>query len=130
MGRAEAEELRAKPGASRMIYSIRSFAEQQVLWAWGDEEGMLFMQDAQGKTVLPVWPDRLLAEIECSGSPGEAPVEVALARFLEVWLPQLDIDGEGIAIFPVDDRIAVSMTTAEFRATISAAGRRVGKADA
>ncbi|MFI6784821.1 DUF2750 domain-containing protein [Micromonospora sp. NPDC050276] len=124
MDRAEAEKLRAKTGASRMIYSIRSFVEKQALWAWGDEEGTLFMQDAQGTNVLPVWPDPLLAEIECAGPSGEAPVEVSLERFLEVWLPQLEVDSEGIAIFPVDDRIAVSMTTAEFRAKVFAAGRR------
>lgn len=122
----EAVELRAKSGASRMVFFIKSIVASGMLCSWGDEEDLLFIEDADGLTVLPVWSHPTFAILEhARRSLNECPVEVTLDRFIEVWLPQLERDGLGIAVFPVENRIAVSLTPAQFRSKIDAERRRI-----
>jgi hypothetical protein len=127
----QADELRQKNGASRLMSFLRTVAQSGVLYAWGDDDGVEYMEDASGMAVVPLWSHPLLAEREFRGDPDDAngPVAVPLDRFIDVWLPSLDQAGEGIAIFPSKGRIAVTLTPAEFRSKIAAECRRLGVAN-
>ena len=121
---AEVTRLRELKGASRLVTTVQTIARTGVLWVWGDDEETTFTEDADGITVLPLWPYASLAEAEYGGeNPDEHPIEVKLDRFLEVWLPQLEGDGDAIAVFPSGGRIAVTLDPAEFRSKITAARR-------
>jgi hypothetical protein len=125
----EAQRLRELKGASRTTRTFEILADTGVLWVWGDDDDTLFMQDADGTGVLPVWPYAALARVECEGAAsGEHPIDVAVDRFIEVWLPQIEDDKMGVAVFPVNGRIAVTLTAAEFRSKIAAARRARGPA--
>lgn len=119
----EVSRLRALRGAARTTMTLNTIAATGVLWVWGDHEDTLFTEDADGTTVLPVWPHAALAEAECGGDPTEHPIEVALDRFLEVWLPQLAEDDAAIAVCPVENRIAVTLDRDEFASKIAVARR-------
>jgi hypothetical protein len=121
----EVARLRGLKGPGRLLTTIDTVASTGVLWVWGDDEDTLFTEDADGITVLPVWPWAALAEAEAAGDdPAEHPIEVKLDRFLDVWLPQLEEDGDAIAVFPSEGRIAVTLTPDEFRSKIAAAMRK------
>ncbi|MGW3961042.1 DUF2750 domain-containing protein [Amycolatopsis sp. NPDC005003] len=111
----------AKPGASRALYLVRSVVASGLICAWGDDEDTAMMEDSEGRVVVPVWPHPEFAIREFGPvTPDEKPVPADLDRFLEVWLPGLEEDGYGLAVFPVDDRIAVTWTPAEFASKIRA----------
>ncbi|MBE8521148.1 DUF2750 domain-containing protein [Amycolatopsis sp. H6(2020)] len=80
---------RAKPGAPRAPYLVRSVVGSGLICAWGDDEDTAMMEDSEGRVMVPVWPH-----------------------------PEFAI--RGLAIFPVDDRIAVTWAPREFAAKIRA----------
>ncbi len=117
----EADLWSAKPGASRALYLVRSVVASGLICAWGDDEDTAVMADSEGRVVVPVWPHPEFAIREFGPvTPDEKPVPADLDRFLEVWLPGLTEDGYGVAVFPVDDRIAVTWTPAQFASKVRA----------
>jgi hypothetical protein len=121
---AEVARLRDLDGPGRLTATIETMARSGVVWVWGEEDDILFTEDVGRATVLPVFPRAALAEAEFAGDdPAEQPIGIKLDRFLGEWLPQLEDDRAGIAVFPVEDRIAATLTPDEFRSRIAAARR-------
>ncbi|MFI9816049.1 DUF2750 domain-containing protein [Saccharothrix variisporea] len=113
----------ARGGALRLKYFLESVVASGALCMWGDDEGMSLMEDGDGDVVVPVWSHPAFAEREMrsSAEPGEGVIPLELGRFLDVTLPSIQEQGLGLAVFPVDDRIAATLTPAQFRSKIAAA---------
>ncbi len=122
--RGEAERLRGLDSAARVARTFEVIAGRGALWVWGDEDEILFTEDATRRTLLPIWPHATVARLENEGDvDGEHAIRIPVEVFLEEWLPQLSDDDADIAIFPVEDRHAAILTLAEFRARMTAALR-------
>ena len=117
--RGEAERLRRLDEATRVARTFEVIAENGALWVWGDEDEILFTEDAKRRTILPVWPHATVARLENEGEvAGEHAIRISAKVFLKEWLPQLEEDDADIAIFPVEERNAAILTLAEFRARL------------
>ena len=125
ISRAQAERLRGLAEAARVTTTFEILADQGALWVWGDEDETLFTEDAERRTLLPIWPHATLARLENEGEvDGEHAIRVPVDVFLQQWLPQLEEDDADIAVFPVEDHSAAVLTLAEFRSRMTAAPRR------
>lgn len=124
VSRREAERLRGLAEAARVARTFEILADQGALWVWGDEDEILFTEDARRTTLLPIWPHATVARLENEGEvDGEHAIKIPVEVFLREWLPQLKDDDAGIAIFPVEERNAAILTLAEFRSRMTAALR-------
>jgi hypothetical protein len=124
ISRGEAERLRGLDEATRVARTFEVIAGKGALWVWGDEDEILFTEDATRRTLLPVWPHATVARLENEGEvAGEHAIRIPAEVFLKEWLPQLDEDNADIAIFPVEERNAAILTLAEFRSRMTAALR-------
>jgi hypothetical protein len=120
----EAERLRGLAEAARVALTFEVLADRGALWVWGDEDEILFTEDARRNTLLPIWPHATVARIENEGEvDGEHAIRILMPVFLKEWLPQLEDDDAGIAIFPVEERNAAVLTLGEFRSRMTAALR-------
>jgi Protein of unknown function (DUF2750) len=121
LSRREAERLRALTEAARAARTFEVLAEQGALWVWGDEDEILFTEDARRTTLLPIWPYATVARLENEGEvDGEHAIKIPMDVFLNEWLPQLKDDNATIAIFPVEEQNAATLTLDEFRSTMTA----------
>jgi hypothetical protein len=110
--------------AARVATTFEVLADRGALWVWGDEDEILFTEDARRTTLLPIWPHATVARIENEGEvDGEHAIRIPLPVFLSEWLPQLKDDDAGIAVFPVEERPAAILTLGEFRSRLAAAQR-------
>ncbi|MET0492665.1 MAG: DUF2750 domain-containing protein [Actinoplanes sp.] len=117
--RGEAERLRKLDETARVARTFEVIAEKGALWVWGDEDEILFTEDAKRRTLLPVWPHATVARLENEGEvAGEHAIRISAKVFLKEWLPQLEEDDADIAIFPVEERNAAILTLAEFRSRL------------
>jgi hypothetical protein len=124
ISRGQAEQLRRLNGTARVARTFEVLADRGVLWVWGDEDETLFTEDAERRTLLPIWPHATLARLENDGEvDGEYAIRVPVEVFLKEWLPQLEEDDARIAIFPAEDQNAAILTLAEFRSRMTAALR-------
>jgi hypothetical protein len=125
ISRGQAERLRGLDGAARVATTFEVLAETAALWVWGDEDETLFTEDAKRRTLLPIWPYAMTARLENEGEvDGEHAIRIPIRVFLDEWLPQLAEDDADIAIFPVEERSAETVTLDEFRSRVTAALRR------
>ncbi|MFI5933967.1 DUF2750 domain-containing protein [Actinoplanes sp. NPDC051494] len=119
ISRGEAERLRAGSTADRVTRTFEVLADKGALWVWGEEDDILFTEDAARRTMLPIWPYPALARLEHEGDvDGEHAIRIPVDVFLKEWLPQLEDDDADIAIFPVEERPAETLTPAEFRSRL------------
>jgi hypothetical protein len=124
ISRGEADKLRRLAEEARVTRTFEVIADRGALWVWGDEDEILFTEDAARRTLLPIWPHATVARLENEGEvDGERAIRIAADVFLKEWLPQLEEDDADIAIFPVEDQHAAVLTRAEFRARMTAALR-------
>ncbi|AGZ42990.1 DUF2750 domain-containing protein [Actinoplanes friuliensis] len=124
ISRGEAERLRGLDDAARVARTFEVIAGRGELWVWGDEDEILFTEDARRRTLLPIWPHATVARLENEGDvPGEHAIRIAADVFLKEWLPQLEDDRADIAIFPVEENNAAVLTLAEFHSRMTAALR-------
>ena len=124
ISRGEAERLRRLDEATRMARTFEIIADRGALWVWGDEDEILFTEDAARRTLLPIWPHATVARLENEGEvDGEHAIKISVPVFLTEWLPQLKEDDAEIAIFPVEERNAAILTLDEFRSRMTAALR-------
>ena len=56
VSRREAERLRGMDAPARVARTFEVLAETGALWVWGDEDEILFTEDARRTTLLPIWP--------------------------------------------------------------------------
>ena len=119
ISRGQAERLRGLDEAARVARTFEVLAENGALWVWGDEDEILFTEDATRRTLLPIWPHATVARLENEGEvDGEHAIRIPLNVFLKEWLPQLKEDDADISIFPVEERSAAVVTLAEFRSRL------------
>jgi hypothetical protein len=122
VSRREAERLRGMDEAARVARTFEVLADTGALWVWGDEDEILFTEDARRTTLLPIWPHATVARLENEGEvDGEHAIRIPVEVFLREWLPQLKDDDADIAIFPVEERNAAILTRKEFRLRMTAA---------
>jgi hypothetical protein len=122
VSRREAERVRGLAATSRVDRTFEVLAQQGALWVWGDEDEILFTEDARRNTLLPIWPHATVARLENEGEvDGEHAIRISLDVFLTEWLSQLKEDDADIAICPVEERNAVVLTLDEFRSRMTAA---------
>ncbi|GAA3344978.1 hypothetical protein GCM10020358_50310 [Amorphoplanes nipponensis] len=127
ISRREAERLRGLDDAARVAGTFEVIAARGALWVWGDEDEILFTEDARRRTLLPIWPHATVARLENEGEvDGEHAIRIPAEVFLAEWLPQLREDDADIAIFPVEERSAAVLPLAEFGSRLTAALRRNG----
>ncbi|MFB9693613.1 DUF2750 domain-containing protein [Amorphoplanes digitatis] len=107
-----------------MTRTFEVIADKGALWVWGDEDEILFTEDARRRTLLPIWPHATVARLENEGDvDGEHAIRIPADVFLRDWLPQLREDDADIAVFPVEEHNATVLTLDEFRARMTAALR-------
>jgi hypothetical protein len=124
VSRREAERLRGLADDARVARTFEVLADTGALWVWGDEDEILFTEDARRTTLLPIWPHATVARLENEGEvEGEHAIKIPVAVFLKEWLPQLKDDDADIAIFPVEEQNAAILTRDEFRSRMTAALR-------
>ena len=124
VSRREAERLRGMDEDARVARTFEVLADTGALWVWGDEDEILFTEDARRTTLLPIWPHATVARLENEGEvDGEHAIRIPVEVFLAEWLPQLKDDDADIAIFPVEERNAAILTLDEFRSRMTAALR-------
>ncbi|GID90714.1 hypothetical protein Adi01nite_01260 [Amorphoplanes digitatis] len=124
ISRGEAERLRRLDEAARVTRTFEVIADKGALWVWGDEDEILFTEDARRRTLLPIWPHATVARLENEGDvDGEHAIRIPADVFLRDWLPQLREDDADIAVFPVEEHNATVLTLDEFRARMTAALR-------
>lgn len=122
VSRREAERLRGMDADARVARTFEALADTGGLWVWGDEDEILFTEDARRTTLLPIWPHATVARLENEGEvDGEHAIRIPVDVFLKEWLPQLKDDDADIAIFPVEERNAAILTRGEFRRRMTAA---------
>ncbi|MEU4242477.1 DUF2750 domain-containing protein [Actinoplanes sp. NPDC026619] len=124
VSRREAERLRGQAAEARVAATFEAIADQGALWVWGDEDEILFTEDARRTTLLPIWPYATVARLENEGEvDGEHAIRIPVDVFLAEWLPQLKDDDADISIFPVEERNTSILTRDEFRSRMTAALR-------
>lgn len=124
ISRGEAQRLRGLDDAARLDRTFEIIAGEGALWVWGDEDEVLFTEDGERRTLLPVWPHATVARLENEGEvAGEHAIRIRTDTFLNEWLPQLEEDDARIAVFPVEDRNAAVLTLADFRSRLTDARR-------
>ncbi|WP_052721204.1 DUF2750 domain-containing protein [Actinoplanes rectilineatus] len=116
ISRGEAQRLRGLDGTARLGRTFEIIADRGALWVWGDEDEVLFTENGERRTLLPVWPHATVARMENEGEvKGEHAIRIPVKEFLTEWLPQLEEDEALIAVFPVEDEHAAVLTLDEFR---------------
>jgi hypothetical protein len=109
---------------ARVARTFEVLAGTGALWVWGDEDEILFTEDARRTTLLPIWPHATVARLENEGEvDGEHAIRIPVDVFLREWLPQLKDDNADIAVFPVEERPAAVLSRDEFRSRMTAALR-------
>ncbi len=122
VSRREAERLRGMDAAARVARTFEGIAGTGGVWVWGDEDEILFTEDARRTTLLPIWPYATVARLENEGEvDGEHAIRISVEMFLKDWLPNLRDDRAGIAIFPVEELNAAILTLDEFQSRMTAA---------
>ena len=64
ISRGQAERLRGLDEAARVGRTFEVLADKGALWVWGDEDETLFTEDADRRTLLPIWPHATVARLE------------------------------------------------------------------
>jgi hypothetical protein len=124
ISRGQAERLRGLDEAARAAKTFELLAGNGAVWVWGDEDEILFTENGERRTLLPIWPHATVARLENEGEvSGEHAIRIPVKVFLDEWLPQLKDDDAAIAVFPVEDRHAAVLELDEFRSRMTAALR-------
>ena len=88
------------PTAQRYTYFIQRVCDWEEVWTLRAEDGYVVMGDNVGNQYIPVWPAaRFAAQY---GGAGEEPAAIALDVWIERWLPGMERDQTGVAVFPVE----------------------------
>ena len=107
LSETEFDVVSALPGEKRYEYFVKKAADWDAVWALGDEDTFTGAADAEGRTLLPVWPHRSFAEACALDEWKNAtPVELDLSEFKDV-LEDLRDKGSLVAVFQTPDGKAV-----------------------
>ncbi len=79
---SELATLPTLPTSERIYYFLTRAIECEEIWGLSDGAGWI-MREAEGKTILSVWPYESLART-CNDDPDLYPNSISLERFLEI----------------------------------------------
>lgn len=97
----EIAAVSALAGPERYSHFIRRVADWEEVWGLKDEGGWVLMHDNDGRRIMPFWPHVRYAEVMATGVWESCkPAGIALADFLEAWLPGMSGDGLYAAVLP------------------------------
>jgi hypothetical protein len=89
-------------GPDRYSFFVQHVTECEELWTLRNAEGFILYTDDDRCELVPVWPDRRLAEACARSSWDECePFRIDLDRWLAAWLPGLETEGRRVAVFPL-----------------------------
>jgi hypothetical protein len=108
------------PAPKRYEHMIKQVAASDQLWVLADERGIVSVADDSGHDAMPVWPHRRYAEAWRERSPEESPETIALDVWLEEVTPQLERDGQFVAVFPTPEGAGMLVEPARFRDDLQA----------
>jgi hypothetical protein len=87
-------------GAARHDYFVRKVADAQCVWGL-NQSGWALVADRDGRKHFPFWPEEGFAQACAVGEwVGYVPLKIEVEEFIEKWLPGLQRDGFGVAVFP------------------------------
>lgn len=87
-------------GLERHSYFVRKVADTQCVWGL-NRSGWAMVSDNEGRKLLPFWPEEEFADACASGLWIDyVPKSIEISDFLEKWLPGMQRDGLGVAVFP------------------------------
>jgi hypothetical protein len=97
----ELKAVLALPGERRYSYFLKRVVEWQQVWSLWGKNGWVLTGDDAGHEVVPIWPHPRFAEACISDEwSGTQPRAIALAEWLEYWLPGLAKDQRLVGVFP------------------------------
>ena len=100
-GDREIESVLALPAPERYAYFVKHVADEERLWALGDESGFAATAGDDGREAMPVWPHPRYALACAEGEwAGREPEPIALAEWLDGYLADLAEAGRAVAVFP------------------------------
>ena len=100
----------------RYAYFVKSVRQAGQVWALRASDGFVIMGDESGGEYLPVWPGERFAA--AYASPGENPEPIPMDAWMERWLPGLERDNSGVAVFPVEDDSGAVVALDQLRADL------------
>jgi hypothetical protein len=107
----EFESVLALPGPDRYEYFVKRVVDGEQLWSLRNADGWVMAGDAQGREMIAVWPHERFAVACAAGDwQGTSPEPIALADWMEAWLPGMARDGLLVAVFPTPAGEGVPVT--------------------
>lgn len=92
----------------RYSFFVQQVAVREELWTLRNDEGFILYADEERRELVPVWPDRRLAEACARSSSDECePFRIDLDRWLAAWTPGLETEGRRVAVFPLSSDYGV-----------------------
>lgn len=87
-------------GPGRYRHFVKSVVDRGEAWGLYDDGWALAGFD-DGTEALPLWPEKEFAKVCADGTwSGYAPRSIPLSELVEVVLPELMEDEDGVAVFP------------------------------
>ena len=115
----EIEGVLALDAPSRYQHLVKQVADKEELWSLRADDGWVAMGDDAGNNTFPVWPHPDYARMFATGDWASAtPTAIALDDWLDEWLPNLDEQGDKVAVFPTPAGQGVVVEPAQIRADL------------
>jgi hypothetical protein len=88
------------PAPERYSHFLRHVADWGEVWGLKAAGGWVMSADDRGRRLMPVWPNPRYATVCATGDWADAtPTAIPLDRWREAWLPGMQRDGIGLAVF-------------------------------
>lgn len=96
----EIQAVSRKPPEVRYEYFVKRVADQEVLWALKDQQGLVMLEDGGNQRSLLLWPFEEFV-LTCKNAIWENCVaeKIALNHVMNDLLPALSQDGVMVAVF-------------------------------
>ena len=114
----EFEAVCALDTEERYAHFVKRVCEEGTVWALKASDGFVIMGDDDGLEYLPVWPDDRYAD--AYGGAGEKAEAIPLDAWMTRWLPGLERDRSGVAIFPIEGDPGAVVTLEQLRSDLEA----------
>ena len=102
----------------RYAHFVHKVCQSGIVWALKASDGFVIMGDDEGLEYLPIWPDDRYAD--AYGGDGENAEAIPLDAWMTRWLPGLERDRSGIAVFPVEGDPGAVVTLDQLRSDLEA----------
>lgn len=110
---AQIEAINAMSAEQRYDYFINQCVELKQVWGLSSDTGWVILPD-EGEEHFPVWSHAELAAQWAAGEFADCqPKAVALAEWIEKWLPGMEEDGLLAAVSPNQEGDAIVVAAEE-----------------